>query len=128
MLLSHSEEEERTNTALKWNYRNLCRAPHTGFWPKLWEGGTPTPLATSSNKGKKLDSFTPESYGTQYLNACMTAKVEVEFKWVGDVGIHSCSCRDVATLANLQRLITETQALHCLVALAAVLYTSPPPL
>lgn len=37
-----------------------------------------------------------------YLNACMTAQVEVKLKGVGDVGIHCCSCWDVPTLSNLQ--------------------------
>lgn len=34
------------------------------------------------------------------LDACMAAQIEVELKWVGDVGVHSGPCWDVTTLPN----------------------------
>lgn len=37
------------------------------------------------------------------LDACMAAQIEVELKWVGDVGVHSGPCWDVTTLPNLER-------------------------
>lgn len=58
--------------------------------------------AESATAAKKPSIIPRASIGAQYLNACMTAQVEVKLKGVGDVGIHCCSCWDVPTLSNLQ--------------------------
>lgn len=64
---------------------------------------------------KKTSSITTASSAARYLNACMTAQVEVELKGVGDICIHCCSCWDVPALPNLQGTERETQALQSLV-------------
>lgn len=61
---------------------------------------------------KKTSSFTTASSAVRYLNACMTAQVEVELKGVGDICVHCCSCWDVPTLPNLQGIEREIQALQ----------------
>lgn len=66
-------------------------------------------------QAKKNSSVTPASSAARYLNACMTAQVEVELKGVGDVCIHCCSGWDVPTLPNLQGIKREIQALHNLI-------------
>lgn len=44
------------------------------------------------------------------LDACMAAQIEVELKWVGDVGVHSGPCWDVTTLPNPLILVSTEQA------------------
>lgn len=70
--------------------------------------------AQSAIAAKKPSSIPRASPGARYLNACMTAQVEVKLKGVGDVGIHCCSCWDVPTLSNLQGIERDK---HCRVRL-----------
>lgn len=58
--------------------------------------------AQSATAAKKPSTIPRASTGARYLNACVTAQVEVKLEGVGDVGIHCCSCWDVPTLSNLQ--------------------------
>lgn len=62
-----------------------------------WSHNTPQMYDTITNIPDSQRSLPP------YLDASMTAQVEVKLSWVGDLCVDGCACWDVPTLSNLQQ-------------------------